>query len=112
MRHYLHFLCLGSALATQAQTANVGVNTRTPEVTLDVLPAKPTGNTNEGIRAPQLTKTRIAAIAQPKEGTFVYAKAESGSTFSTYTGSNAAVRDINDKGYYFFNGTRWVKTDD
>lgn len=112
MRHYLFSLCLCSALATHAQTANVGVNTRTPEVTLDVLPSKPTGNTNEGIRAPQLTKTRIAAIVQPKEGTFVYAKAESASVFSSYTGSNAAVRDINERGYYFYDGTKWVKAND
>lgn len=112
MRNTLLLLSMCCTLAAAQTTANVGVNTRTPETTLDVVPSQPTGTTNEGIRAPQLTKTRIAAIAAPKEGTLVYAKAESASVFSTYTGGNAAVSEMNEKGYYFFNGTKWLKIND
>ena len=90
-------------------TANVGVNTRTPEATLDVLPSRSTGNTNEGIRAPCLTKTRLAAIASPKEGTMVYVVAQNATNFSTYSGSNAAVSDVTAVGYYYFNGQKWVQ---
>lgn len=89
--------------------ANVGVNTRTPEVTLDVLPSRATGNTNEGIRAPRLTKTRLAAISAPKEGTMVYVVPQTSSIFSTYSGSNVAVSDVTAVGYYYFNGTKWVQ---
>ena len=79
------FLLTPSLLSAQ-NGANVGVNTRTPEVTLDVLPSRATGNTNEGIRAPRLTKTRLAAISAPKEGTMVYVVAQTSSIFSTYSG--------------------------
>lgn len=88
-----------------AQEGNVGINTSTPQATLEVQPtaANLAGTTNEGIIAPKLTKERIAAIATPVEGTLVYA------TDATYAGTNSVVAKIDDKGYYFYNGTEWVK---
>ena len=107
-RFYFLFLLL-PAFGASAQT--VGVNTRTPEATLDVRAGSGT-TTNEGIRAPLLIKTRVAAIASPREGTLVYVKAESASTFTTYAGSDAKVAEITEPGYYFYNGTKWVKVND
>lgn len=88
-----------------AQQGNVGINNSDPKGTLDVQPSASNlgGNTNEGIIAPRLTKVRIANIAAPVEGTLVYA------TNATYTGSNTKVSKITEKGYYFYNGTEWVK---
>lgn len=88
-----------------AQEGNVGINTSTPQATLEVQPtaANLAGTTNEGLIAPKLTKERIAAIATPVEGTLVYA------TDATYAGTNSVVAKIDDKGYYFYNGTEWVK---
>lgn len=92
---------------TYAQQGKVGVNTEAPQATFEVAPstanALATATTNEGIIAPKLTKTRIANIATPVEGTLVYA------TDNTYAGSDAKVAKITEKGYYFYNGTEWVK---
>lgn len=95
-------------LVLSAQTANVGINTKTPQSTLDVRPSDPSGNTNEGIQAPRLTKTRLAAVAAPLEGTMVYVVAEGGS-FSSYVGSNPAVSDVTAVGYYYFDGMKWMQ---
>lgn len=92
---------------TYAQQGRVGVNTESPQATLEVTPSKAnalaTATTNEGVIAPKLTKTRIANIATPVEGTLVYA------TDANYGGTNVAVSKITEKGYYFYNGTEWVK---
>ena len=104
-RFYFLFLLL-PAFGASAQT--VGVNTRTPEATLDVRAGSGT-TTNEGIRAPLLIKTRVAAIASPREGTLVYVKAESASAFTTYAGSDAKVAEFIASGYYFYSGRKWVK---
>lgn len=89
-----------------AQEGNVGINTETPTATLEVKPssanALPTATTNEGIIAPRLSKTRIANISVPVEGTLVYA------TDADYTGVNVVVSKITEKGYYYFDGTEWV----
>lgn len=85
---------------------SIGINTL-PSSTLDVQPSTEnladTATSNEGIIAPKLNKKRIANIASPVEGTLVYA------TDAVYSGSNAAVVDITENGYYFYNGTKWVK---
>lgn len=101
----LSAVLLTSAATLHAQTERVGVNTRTPAATLDVRvnPALATGNSNEGIIAPVLTKVRVAQITTPVTGTFVYVNN------ATYSGSDARVAQITEPGYYFFNGTIWVK---
>lgn len=100
----LGMLSIGYAYA---QEGNVGINTENPKATLDIVPevGNLTKNTNEGIIAPRLTKERIAGIADANlvEGTLVYA------TDTTYTGTNTKVSKITEKGYYYYNGTEWVK---
>ncbi|EKB57849.1 hypothetical protein [Bergeyella zoohelcum] len=111
---FLGFMTYGYAQQQQQDPykGKVGINTVTPSATMDVQPnsdnARVEAKTNEGIIAPKLSKTRIANIATPVEGTLVYA------TDATYTaGSDATVNNrvakITEKGYYFYNGTEWVK---
>lgn len=60
-------LAIGYANA-QEHDGKIGINTQKPEATLDIVPEKSNlaGNTNEGIIAPRLSKTRIANIAADK----------------------------------------------
>lgn len=101
---------LGLGVYFQAQT--VGLNTTAPEATLDVRAANASGTTNEGIIAPKLTKHRVAAIANPIEGTLVYVIDEATNPISGYTGWDNRTAKITEKGYYFYNGTEWVPAKD
>lgn len=95
---------------TYAQVGNVGINTESPKATLDINPiANQVGanaTSNQGILAPRLSKTRIANIANEQlvEGTLVYV------SDLAYAGNNIKVSNITEKGYYYYNGTEWVKT--
>ncbi|MCO7318854.1 tropomyosin [Riemerella anatipestifer] len=106
------FAFLGLGLAAYGQSGKVGINTGKPAATLEVQPTSTNlaGTTNEGFIAPKLSKTRIAAIASPVEGTLVYATDEADSKISDYTGTDTKVAKITEKGYYYYNGTEWVKS--
>ncbi|MFB9120350.1 hypothetical protein ACFFUE_04000 [Bergeyella porcorum] len=106
MKKIITFSFVLASVLAHAQEGTVGINTMHPKATLEVQPstANLTGTTNEGIIAPKLSKERIAAIATPVEGTLVYA------TDATYAGSDVKVAKITEKGYYFYNGTEWVKS--
>ncbi|MDY3535377.1 hypothetical protein PG614_05415 [Riemerella anatipestifer] len=102
---------LGLSLIAYGQTeGKVGINTSSPNATLEIKPNTTNllGATNEGIIVPKLSKTRVAKMPSPQEGTLVYvvddAKAEDGGgTIASYTGTDARVTDITEKGYYFYN---------
>lgn len=104
-------LAVGYANA-QEYDGKVGINTNEPKATLDITPETNNlnGTTNEGIIAPRLTKTRIANIEANKltEGTLVYAT-DAVYTAGADTAKNNRVAKIDEKGYYFYNGTEWVK---
>ncbi|WP_394264852.1 hypothetical protein [Bergeyella zoohelcum] len=112
---FLGFMTYGYAQQQQQDPhrGKVGINTVTPSATMDIRPstanAQKEATTNEGIIAPKLSKTRIANIATPVEGTLVYATDETTSPISAYTGGDTKVAKITEKGYYFYNGTEWVK---
>ncbi|VDH04518.1 hypothetical protein [Bergeyella zoohelcum] len=112
---FLGFMTYGYAQQQQQDPhrGKVGINTVTPSATMDVQPnsdnARAEAKTNEGIIAPKLSKTRIANIATPVEGTLVYATDETTSPISAYTGGDTKVAKITEKGYYYYNGTEWVK---
>lgn len=90
-------------------TGKIGINTVEPKATLHIQPnstnSQETSNTNEGVLVPKLTKNRVANILDNElvEGTVVYVRDV------TYTGNNTKVAKIDSKGYYFYNGTEWVK---
>ncbi|MBT0552490.1 hypothetical protein J5304_11040, partial [Riemerella anatipestifer] len=108
---------LGLGLVAYGQSGKVGVNTSSPRATLDVQPSATNSQgdakTNEGILAPKLSKTRVASIEAPVEGTLVYVIDDATKTngaISNYTGNDTKVAKITEKGYYYYNGTEWVKS--
>ncbi|MDR7694772.1 hypothetical protein D1000_07545 [Riemerella anatipestifer] len=108
---------LGLGLVAYGQSGKVGVNTSSPRATLDVQPSatnsQDNSKTNEGILAPKLSKTRVASIEAPVEGTLVYVIDDANKTNGTinaYTGADPKVAKITEKGYYYYNGTEWVKS--
>lgn len=108
---FVGLLAIGYANAQYEGT--VGINTDKPQATLDIIPEATNlnGTTNEGIIAPRLSKTRIANIEASKltEGTLVYATDDAASPIASYTGSDVKVAKITEKGYYYYDGTEWVK---
>ena len=96
--------------AQSRESAKVGINTTTPQATMEVQvgASNLTGTTNEGIIAPRLSKEGIANIENPVEGTLLYA------TDNVYAPAvenaiiSERVSDITEKGYYFYNGSKWI----
>lgn len=89
-----------------AQTGKVGINEQKPSATLDIKPSalNLTGNSNEGILIPRMTKQRVSTIANANlvEGTLVYVDSITG-----YTGTNTKVNKIISEGFYYYDGTNW-----
>ncbi|MGV4535873.1 hypothetical protein [Ornithobacterium rhinotracheale] len=103
-----------SVTAQKKPTGRVGINAPEPKATLDVQMSEDNkdATTNEGIMAPQLSKSRVAKITAPVEGTLVYVvdDANKGGLIASYSGSDPKVAKIDAKGYYYFDGTEWVKS--
>ena len=105
-----HFILLGMLAMGLAysQTGKVGINTNSPEATLDIRPNAANSvvgaTTNEGI--PRLSKARLnsIAVANLKESTLVYVSDFSGATTSTTT-------NVTSKGFYYYSTatSKWVK---
>lgn len=98
----------GKEKKEEVSKGKVGINTDRPTATLDINAnaenSKETANTNEGLLIPRLSKTRVAQMTTPSESTLVYVRD------ITYTGNDAKVSDINEKGFYYYDGTsKWVK---
>ncbi|MDY3363809.1 hypothetical protein PG623_07330 [Riemerella anatipestifer] len=107
---------LGLGMVAYGQSGKVGVNISSPRATLDVQPnatnSQDNAKTNEGILAPKLSKIRVASIETPIEGTLVYVIDDATKTngaISNYTGNDTKVAKITEKGYYYYNGTEWVR---
>ncbi|MFB9120307.1 hypothetical protein ACFFUE_03780 [Bergeyella porcorum] len=104
-----------SAQTDKAHLGKVGINIMTPQATIDIRPnddnSQETATTNEGILIPKLSKTRVANIEDTLlvEGTLVYVTDDASSTIASYAGNNAKVTKITEKGYYYYDGTEWVK---
>lgn len=92
---------LGLVFTAKAQ---VGVGTTDPKATLDVVGK--TGTSLDGIIAPRFTGDDLDAktYTTAQTGALVYVTAaRSTSSISTQ------IADVDDAGYYYFNGTKWVK---
>ena len=87
--------------------AQVGINTETPQATLDVA-GKPTITTAlDGIIAPRLSGANLA--------TKTYTSAQTGALVyvDTAAPSNTGqVVNVNKAGYYYFDGTQWQNVQD
>lgn len=88
-----------------AISAQVGMNTDTPKVTLDVVASKTDGSTAEGILAPRLTgdelKSADGQYDLPQDGALIYATSAVG-TASTKTAN------VKKAGYYYYDAPNGV----
>ncbi|MEG0926715.1 tail fiber domain-containing protein [Chryseobacterium sp.] len=98
--------CLVAMLVSGLAYSQVGINTQTPQATLDVTAKTTDGTKPEGLIAPRLTGDQIksgdAQYNAAQKGTLVYATSAVG-TASTKTANITA------EGYYSFNGTIWER---
>ena len=110
MKKNILFLLLlaGMFSAANAQTykGRVGVNTPTPASTMDIVGVPADATVTDGLIAPRLTgdelKAKDALYTSAQTGALVYATAAVG-TASTKTAN------VTSDGYYWFDGTVWVK---
>lgn len=90
-----------------AQTAGVGINTATPNSTLDVNRKLGTAD-QDGLQAPRLTRAQLSA-----KGDVLYGADQKGALIyitDISTGDNTGPRvNIDGIGYYYFDGTVWQK---
>ncbi|WP_018674944.1 collagen-like protein [Riemerella columbina] len=100
----LSMLTIGGSLYAQQEQGRVGINTSTPKATLEIGVANTNSksSTNEGLIIPNLSKDRVANMANPEVSTLIFVKGTS------YSGSDARVSEVIADGYYYFNGTKWV----
>ena len=94
-------------MAVTAAFSQVGVNTNTPQTTLDITAIAIDGSTAEGIMAPRLTGDQIkgkdARYTAAQTGAMVYA------TEAVIGAPAGKTVNITTKGYYFFDGVLWQK---
>lgn len=107
MKKTIFTLSLLSGLYCYSQEGNVGINTASPQATLDIV-GRPTDTTyRDGIIAPRLTGAELKAktYTTAQTGAMVYVTAAdplpSGQTVN-----------VTSTGYYYFNGTSWIQQSD
>ncbi|USL94930.1 hypothetical protein D1J36_006425 [Riemerella anatipestifer] len=107
----LAFLVLSLATYGQDYSGKVGINTSQPNATLDIKSKSAnSSNTLEGLVIPNVSKDKAYQMTTNtktplKESTLIYVD-----NLSDYSGADATVGDIMEKGYYFWNGTKWVRS--
>lgn len=84
--------------------AQVGVNTTTPQTTLDIIAKNPTGTTTnvDGLLPPKVDRERMQSMTSVPTGTLVYCD---NIATGTATGTTVNVTQV---GYYYYNGTAWA----
>ena len=112
MRKIIISLGLLAAGVAYAQTGKVGVNTSSPEATLDINPttanAAATATTNEGILIPRLSRERIENISATdlRESTLVYVN-----DTTEPIGGVSTTENVTTKGFYYYDADTgvWLK---
>jgi hypothetical protein len=95
---------LGMAVFSQSMFGQVGINTKTPNATLDITPKTTDGSKPEGLLIPQLDGNSLntAAYGTAQKGVIVYVKSPASHT-------DAKTANITTEGFYYFDGTAWQK---
>ncbi|AFR34959.1 hypothetical protein [Riemerella anatipestifer] len=109
----LAFLGLGLVAYGQDYSGKVGINYNKPNATLEIKgKSDNTDKTLEGLIIPNVSKNKAYLMTTNtemplKESTLIYVD-----NISDYTTSpvDTKVADITEKGYYFWNGTKWVQS--
>ncbi|MFV0150650.1 hypothetical protein OBJ95_08315 [Empedobacter falsenii] len=85
--------------------AQVGIGTENPKATLDVTAVNSSGNitTAEGILIPRVDRERAQSMDVVEKSTMIYVN-----SVLTGTQTGKAI-NIDTEGFYYFNGTNWVK---
>jgi hypothetical protein len=95
---------LGMAVFSQSMLGQVGINTKTPNATLDITPKTTDGSKPEGLLIPQLDGNSLntAAYGTAQKGVIVYAKSAANPT-------DTKTINVTAEGYYYFDGSVWQK---
>ncbi|MDY3520756.1 hypothetical protein PG614_05885 [Riemerella anatipestifer] len=109
----LAFLGLGLVAYGQDYSGKIGINYNKPNATLEIKgKSSNTDKTLEGLIIPNVSKNKAYLMTTNtemplKESTLIYVD-----NISDYTTSpvDTKVADITENGYYFWNGTKWVKS--
>lgn len=105
LKKFLLFSLAFIALTTAF--SQVGVNTGTPQTTLDITARRTDNTTAEGIIAPRLTgdqiKSKDAKYTVAQTGAIVYA------TEAVLAAPSGKTANITTPGYYYFDGSLWQK---
>ncbi|WP_449387327.1 hypothetical protein [Chryseobacterium lineare] len=98
-----HLITTAVLLFSITAFAQVGINTTTPNATLDIK-AKTTDGKPQGLIFPQLSGTEIQnrTYGSNHVGTIIYATAAP-------SAPNTITAEITEPGFYYFNGTKWKK---
>ena len=104
-----HLIILVSLFSSVYLFSQVGINTQSPQATLDVV-ASPADNTKtDGIIAPRLTGAELKAkdvlYTEAQKGAIIYATSASASAGVT----GEKTRNIDSEGFYYFDGSVWKK---
>lgn len=92
------------AVLSQSMFSQVGINTKTPNATLDITPKTTDGSKPEGLLIPQLDGNSLntAAYGTAQKGVIVYAKSAASPT-------DSKTVNVTAEGYYYFDGNVWQK---
>lgn len=109
-RIILSMLLLLAGATTYAQ---VGINKEVPQATLDInaKKEKTVSDKVEGLLIPRVSKEKAHKMGENgdlQESTMIYVN-DLSTSFSVPSATEARVEDITGNGYYFWNGTKWVR---
>ncbi|WP_312902141.1 hypothetical protein [Chryseobacterium taichungense] len=98
-----NIITIAAILFSTTASAQVGINTTTPNATLDIK-AKTTDSKPQGLIFPQLSGTEIQnrTYGSNHVGTMIYATA-------VPSAPNTVTAEITEPGFYYFNGAKWKK---
>ncbi|AZA84153.1 hypothetical protein C1637_16830 [Chryseobacterium lactis] len=100
----INYLLPGFILFSTAVSSQVGINTSTPQTTLDVTGVPDDTAKLDGILAPRLTGVQLRAknYTNAQKGTLIFVTAAD-------TSPSGQTINVSSSGYYFFDGTVWVR---
>lgn len=98
-------MSLTLALSCEILYGQIGINIAQPQATLDITAKESTGtNINpDGILIPRVDRQRAQSMASVVTSTIIYISSISNGSQSGTTA------DVDTVGFYYFNGTKWVK---